>query len=100
MCNKLLDLHNLMSNDALRQSNAKIYTPSTAKFYRLARPLIISLIEELGPEFDKFLKDDKIIEFFNDYILNRRYRRMEFTKSRKAFTEKKSTNTRKRENDV
>ena len=100
LCNKLKDLHNIMCNDALRQTNARIYTPSTSKFFKLARPLIISLIEELGHEYERFLTDDKLQEFFDDYILNRRYRRMEFTKSRKAFTEKKSTNTRKREKDI
>jgi len=100
ICNKLKDLHDIMCSDSLRVSNSKIYTPSTAKFFKLARPLLIQLLEELGPEYAKFLDGDKISNFFDDYILNRRYRRMEFTKSRKAFTEKKSTNTRKREKDV
>ncbi len=100
ICNKLKDLHDIMCSDSLRVTNSKIYTPSTSKFFKLARPLIIALVEELGPEYEKFLTEDKLVQFFDDYILNRRYRRMEFTKSRKAYTEKKSKNTRKRENDV
>ena len=101
VCNKLKDLHDLMCSDALRLSKSKLYTISTTRFFKLARPLIVNLLNELGPEFEQFLGDDKkLLGFFNDYILNRRYRRMEFTKSRKTIIEKMSSNTRKREKDV
>ena len=77
ICNKLKDLHDIMCNDALRLTNSAMYTRSTQQFFKMARPLIINLLEELGPEYEKFLHADKIHKFFEDYILNRRYRRME-----------------------
>jgi len=99
ICNKIKDLHDIMCSDMLRVSKSGTFTQTTNQFFKLIRPLLNTLVDELGPEFEKFIEEDNVKNFLDDYILNRRYRRMEFTKSRKKVIEKISLGLRNREND-
>ncbi len=84
-CKYTKQLHDIFVSKHNRQSDSKIYYPSTARFLDDFKPTILKLIDEAGEGFEHYKTSSKgIYDFFDDYILNRTTRRIEFSKSRKT----------------
>lgn len=83
-CKCLKQLHDIVVSKHNVQSASKIYTNSTQKFIQENKPMILKIIDDMGPEYEHYKKTNKTVyDFFDDYILGRPARRIEFSKSRK-----------------
>lgn len=84
-CKHLKQLHDIVLSKHLRQSASKIYCKHTAIFIQDFKPMILKIIDDMGPDYEHYkLTNNGLYDFFDDYILNRPARNKEFSKSRKA----------------
>ena len=84
-CKYLKQLHDIVVSKHVRQSASKLYTKTTQQFIQDFKPMILKVIADMGPEYEKYAKTNKeMYDFFDDYILNRQARRVEFSKSRQT----------------
>lgn len=84
-CKYLKQMHDITVSKHLKQSASKLYIPSTSQFITNFKPMILKIIEDMGPDYEHYSKTNKgIYDFFDDYILNRPARRIEFSKSRQS----------------
>lgn len=85
ICKYLKQLHDITLSKHLRQSASKVYTKTTQQFIEDFKPMILKVIDDMGPEYEHYAKTKKgLYDFFDDYILNRPARRKEFSKSRQT----------------
>ena len=83
-CKYLKQLHDITVSKHNIQSASKLYIKDTTTFIKDFKPMILRIIADLGPEYEHYTKTNKgLYDFFDDYILNRPARRIEFSKSRK-----------------
>ena len=87
-CKYLKQLHDIVLSKHLRQSASKIYVKTTQQFIQDFKPMILKVIEDMGPEYEHYAKTKQgMYDFFDDYILNRPARRKEFSKSRQKHVQ-------------
>ncbi len=85
-CKHLKQLHDIVVSKQLKQSASKLYFENTQNFVQDFKSLILKLIDDMGPDYEHYAKTNKgIYDFFDDYILNRPARRIEFSKSRQSY---------------
>tara|TARA_R110000737_G_scaffold276763_1_gene283559 strand:+ start:106 stop:930 length:825 start_codon:yes stop_codon:yes gene_type:complete len=85
-CKHLKQLHDIVVSKHLVQSASKLYIKNTQQFIQDFKPMVLKIIEDMGPDYEHYSKTNKgIYDFFDDYILNRPARRTEFSKSRQTF---------------
>jgi hypothetical protein len=84
-CKHLKQLHDIVLSKHLRQSASKIYTKTTQQFIQDFKPMILKIIDDMGPDYDHYKNTKQgMYDFFDEYILNRPARRREFSKSRQT----------------
>jgi hypothetical protein len=84
-CKHLKQLHDITVSKHNVQSASKIYIKNTQQFIQDFKPFILKIIEDMGPDYEHYMKTKKgMYDFFDDYILNRPARRKEFSKSRQT----------------
>lgn len=84
-CKHLKQLHDIIVSKHLRQSASRLYCKHTSQFIQDFKPMVLKLIDDMGPDYEHFAKTSKgLYDFFEEYVLNRTIRRQEFSKSRQA----------------
>lgn len=77
-------MHDIMISKALRQGICSIYTKTTTEFIEKFKPTILELISEMGPDYAHYKESkNKLYLFFEEYIIYRKIKLLEFNKFRK-----------------
>jgi hypothetical protein len=78
------DLHDVTVSRQLRQSGScHLYTKTTTEFIKKHKRVIIDIIKEMGSKYYHYAEEDNIYEFFEEFILDRKIKQVEFNKWRK-----------------
>lgn len=100
VCKYLKNIHDITVSKHLRQGKSSVYTKTTSLFVEKHKPIILDLIKELGPDYWHYNKTKAgILTFFDDYVLNRKMRKLEFNKWRREYLKKWSQHDLDREKE-
>jgi G:T/U-mismatch repair DNA glycosylase len=93
-------MHDIMISKALRQGTSALYTKTTTQFIEDFKPVILKLLQEMGPDYRHYQESKrKLYEFFEKFIIHRKIKLIEFNKFRKLRLQKWSQHDLDREGE-